>query len=209
MLGIELDPAATEQERGRHAVPVMVGPLQEATVPTNQFDLTNLGHVIEHLYDPVSFLSGCRRLLKVGGRLFLTTPNVDSLRHLEFQEHWRGLEPPRHSTFSLRRPCKTCVEKGGSKRRLFALLRNRLLCLAHQHRLLLVSSQSLLVTDVSLPDTVRSLIRIPLSRQEEIPVHLRPLFRPVRRARSLLPLRCELSRESWRLACRWMAPRTR
>lgn len=35
---------------------------------------------IEHLENPSRFLRECARVLKPGGRLFLTTPNVDSLR---------------------------------------------------------------------------------------------------------------------------------
>lgn len=40
------------------------------------FDLLVASHVIEHLTDPVVFLSRLRRLAAPGGRLFLETPNI-------------------------------------------------------------------------------------------------------------------------------------
>jgi SAM-dependent methyltransferase len=60
------------------------------------FDIIVLGHVIEHLPDPIHTLGILRSLLDAGGRLVLTTPNVSSLGSRIFDASWRGLEPPRH-----------------------------------------------------------------------------------------------------------------
>jgi len=40
------------------------------------FELVFAGEVIEHVYDTERFLQECRRVLKPGGRLILTTPNL-------------------------------------------------------------------------------------------------------------------------------------
>jgi SAM-dependent methyltransferase len=113
VLGVEVDPAAAEQARSRYGIPVTVGTLQEAALPANHFDAVNLGHVIEHIYDPVGLLSECRRVLKANGHLFLTTPNVDSLGHQKFRQFWRGLEPPRHFHLFSSNTLRSCVEKSG------------------------------------------------------------------------------------------------
>jgi 2-polyprenyl-3-methyl-5-hydroxy-6-metoxy-1,4-benzoquinol methylase len=41
-------------------------------------DLVYAGEVIEHVYDPDSFLSECHRVLRTDGRLVLTTPNLQA-----------------------------------------------------------------------------------------------------------------------------------
>jgi len=61
-----------------------------------RFDIIVLGHVIEHLPDPIRTLIMLRSLLDTGGRLVLTTPNALGLGSRIFGASWRGLEPPRH-----------------------------------------------------------------------------------------------------------------
>ncbi len=61
-----------------------------------------MNHVIEHVPDPVGMLAESRRILKWAGRLVVTTPNVQSLGHKQFQDCWSGLDAPRHlRVFSL------------------------------------------------------------------------------------------------------------
>lgn len=43
--------------------------------PESSFDLVVAKEVIEHLKDPVPYLEAFRRLLRVGGKLWLSTPN--------------------------------------------------------------------------------------------------------------------------------------
>lgn len=62
----------------------------------SRFDVITLNHVIEHVSDPIELLRSCYRLLKLGGQLWLQTPNIDSLGSRRYGRHWRGLEPPRH-----------------------------------------------------------------------------------------------------------------
>jgi 2-polyprenyl-3-methyl-5-hydroxy-6-metoxy-1,4-benzoquinol methylase len=60
------------------------------------FDIVVLGHVIEHVHEPLELLSACYRVLKPGGALYLETPNIDSYGHIRFGAKWRGIESPRH-----------------------------------------------------------------------------------------------------------------
>ena len=55
-----------------------------------------MSHVVEHLTDPVGLLTEISRLLKVGGRLVMTTPNTAGIGHQKFGPSWFGIDPPRH-----------------------------------------------------------------------------------------------------------------
>jgi len=46
--------------------------------PNNYFDLIVAGDVIEHLYDTENFIKECKRILKKGGEIIISTPNINS-----------------------------------------------------------------------------------------------------------------------------------
>ncbi len=92
-----IDPDATAVAVAREAgVPVEHGVLDEARFPESSFDAVTLSHVIEHLPDPIRSLRICHRLLRPGGVLSLTTPNLASVGHSLFGRDWIGLDAPRH-----------------------------------------------------------------------------------------------------------------
>jgi len=47
----------------------------------NTFDIIVAGEVIEHTFDDIGFLNECYRILKKGGLLIITTPNLISLKN--------------------------------------------------------------------------------------------------------------------------------
>jgi len=77
VVGIELDEKAAEAAR-EVCSEVLVGDAEtmELPFPEGSFDVVLCGDVIEHLRDPERFLARLRPLLREGGRLVLTTPNV-------------------------------------------------------------------------------------------------------------------------------------
>jgi SAM-dependent methyltransferase len=93
--GVDFDANAVRVARER-GLDVHCGSLDEQRFPDDTFNAVTLNHVIEHIPDPLGTLTECARILKPGGRLILFTPNVSSLSHRVFKQHWRGLEPPRH-----------------------------------------------------------------------------------------------------------------
>jgi len=94
--GQEVDPQAAAQARRVSGVPVHLGRLEELGFPDGSFDAITMSHVIEHVHRPVNLLQECRRILRAGGTLVITTPNAESYGHSRFGSSWRGLEPPRH-----------------------------------------------------------------------------------------------------------------
>lgn len=45
------------------------------------------GEIIEHLYNPFEFLKDCNNILKKGGRLIITTPNMSGLNYILNPKH--------------------------------------------------------------------------------------------------------------------------
>ncbi len=105
--GTDFDAQATQRVTARYGIRTHVGDLPQCQLPANSFDAITMSQTIEHLYDPAATLHECLRILKPGGLLVMTTPNVDSLGANEFGAFWRGWEAPRHlhlfSVESLRR----------------------------------------------------------------------------------------------------------
>ncbi len=112
--GVEVDPEAvkTAQRRG---VPVRQGSLEEQKFPDNYFDAVHSAHVLEHVYDPLSLLRECRRILKPGGKLIILTPNMQSWGHRKFRSAWLNIDPPRHLVLFSPENLRTAAEQSGLK----------------------------------------------------------------------------------------------
>jgi len=110
--GIDFDPVAAARVKERFGIPVAVGSLPELGYPEGKYDVVAMSQVIEHVPDPMALLKECRRVLRPGGRLVLSTPNALSVAHRLHGKHWRGLEPPRHqhifSPAALERCARDC-----------------------------------------------------------------------------------------------------
>lgn len=53
-------------------------------------------HILEHLYDPASYLDAAHQLLKPDGRLIVQVPNAACWQFLLLGERWNGIDVPRH-----------------------------------------------------------------------------------------------------------------
>jgi 2-polyprenyl-3-methyl-5-hydroxy-6-metoxy-1,4-benzoquinol methylase len=93
--GVEIDTAAVETARARGAR-VRIGTLHTQQYPAGHFDAVHMSQVLEHVHDPLALLAECNRILKPGGKVVVTTPNVDSWGHARFCRAWAYLDPPRH-----------------------------------------------------------------------------------------------------------------
>ncbi len=112
VLGTDFDPAAVAIARGR-GLEVRLGGVECVRQEDGPFDAIYLGHVIEHVPDPLNLLERCRNLLREEGALVLVTPNTSGLGLRWFGPHWRGLEPPRHlSAFNPQSLGMLCTRAG-------------------------------------------------------------------------------------------------
>lgn len=95
VLGIEPDPVSAQLAK-KNGIDIFNGPLDKTGLADESADQITMQHVIEHLPNPIAYISECHRILKKGGRLVIYTPNLDSLGHRMFRESWLHLDPPRH-----------------------------------------------------------------------------------------------------------------
>ena len=113
-------------------------PLPKAGIPKGSLDLIVSESTIEHLPEPLTLLHEVRPFLRSGGRLVVTTPNMDSGHFRFLGRRWTGMLAPHAHIFmftasSLRRALELAgyrVEKTGSfpdEPYTFAMWRRRLL----------------------------------------------------------------------------------
>jgi SAM-dependent methyltransferase len=96
--GIELPGRAAERAARIPGVNLHLGTLASIDLPPSSFDLITLVHVYEHLPAPRDTLDQLARLIRSGGRLYLSFPNISSWQARFSGSHWFHLDPPRHLT---------------------------------------------------------------------------------------------------------------
>jgi 2-polyprenyl-3-methyl-5-hydroxy-6-metoxy-1,4-benzoquinol methylase len=114
--GVDFDDKAIVNAKTKYGFDLLHNDLAGAHFPDNSFDAITMNHVIEHVPDPTALLSEILRVLKPGGRLVATTPNIQSLGHSLYQECWRGLEPPRHLQVFSVQALRNCAQQAGFKK---------------------------------------------------------------------------------------------
>ena len=87
--GVEISPSADYAVNVR-ALDVRNLPLEENNFPDESFDVVLASHLIEHLNNPKAFLSETFRVLKNGGSIFVTTPNISGFKARLFGSRWRS-----------------------------------------------------------------------------------------------------------------------
>lgn len=85
--GVEPAPRIAEAARAA-GLPVTTGLLEDQKFPDGRFDALTLFEVIEHLREPLPLLTECRRVLKPGGILLVSTANAESWTAAAMGAHW-------------------------------------------------------------------------------------------------------------------------
>jgi 2-polyprenyl-3-methyl-5-hydroxy-6-metoxy-1,4-benzoquinol methylase len=120
VVGIELDEQAASQAR-RWCETVLTGDVETMELPfePGSFDVVMCADLIEHLRDPLAFLGRVRPLLRPGGRIVLTTPNVANwtirlaLLFGSFRYTERGILDRTHTHLFTRKTLIECLEQAG------------------------------------------------------------------------------------------------
>lgn len=94
--GVELSRFACEYARREIGVDVFCGSLSEVEVEPESLDVITMWDYIEHSPDPLGELKQANRLLKTGGLLVLTTPNIASLPARIWGPRWMGIKQEEH-----------------------------------------------------------------------------------------------------------------
>lgn len=97
----------------RCRVPSDASPAEFGMLRQNQYDVITAFEVIEHSYDPVTMVQTMYKLMKPGGIVAITTPNVDTLWRKAMGKSWVGFHHPEHVFFFNPQSLKTLLEKAG------------------------------------------------------------------------------------------------
>ena len=97
--GVELSKFASEYARRKVGVDVFCGMLEEFESEPESFDVITMWDYIEHCPDPLGEIGLASRLLKAGGLLVLTTPNIASLPSRIWRSRWMGFKQDEHIYF--------------------------------------------------------------------------------------------------------------
>jgi len=86
--GIELSQYAAEYAKKEFGLDVEAKPLEEQQLPENHFDVVTLWVVLEHVPYPLVILKEVHRILKPGGLLTVSTPDVESMPARILHKRW-------------------------------------------------------------------------------------------------------------------------
>ena len=120
IVGLELDPVAAHAAE-EFCELVLVGDVETMDLPLEpgSFDVVLGGDVIEHLRDPAATLARLRPLLRPGGRVVLSTPNVANwaIRLSLLSGRWRytdrGILDRSHTHLFTRATLAETLERAG------------------------------------------------------------------------------------------------
>jgi SAM-dependent methyltransferase len=112
VLGLDIDEENVARMRAQ-GMNVGVGDAQRLTYH-EKFDTIILGEIIEHLENPGACLEGCRRALKPGGRIILSTPNIFCVMHmLMYLKNFDHAFNTEHVAWFCPQTLRTMVERCG------------------------------------------------------------------------------------------------
>ena len=89
--GIEISQDAAEYARREFGLNVEAKPFKELQFPENYFDVVTLWQVLEHVPYPFMVLKEVHRILKPGGLLATSTPDIEGIMAKIFRRKWWNL----------------------------------------------------------------------------------------------------------------------
>jgi 2-polyprenyl-3-methyl-5-hydroxy-6-metoxy-1,4-benzoquinol methylase len=111
--GVELSRFACDYARREIGVDVFCGSLGEVELEPESLDVVTMWDYIEHSPDPLGELRQANRLLKSGGLLALTTPNIASLPARIWGSRWMGIKQEEHLYYFAPETIKKMLELCG------------------------------------------------------------------------------------------------
>ena len=110
--GVDVSAEAVAFARETLQLPVACGTV-DATSREEPYDVVCIWETLEHVVDPARAVQDARGLLKPGGHLFLTVPDVGSLVARLQGRRWRQIHPPTHLNYFSRPTMRLLLERMG------------------------------------------------------------------------------------------------
>lgn len=106
----------------RHGILVYKGRLEDQTFPSDHFSAVTMWQVLEHLPDPRKVIHETVRILRPGGILALSTPNIRSIGWKLLRADWPAIEPAVHFNLFHYKGLERFTRDSGLKKRLIEAL---------------------------------------------------------------------------------------
>ncbi len=113
--GIEISKTASDFARKELKLDVRTGELLEAEFPEGSFDAITMVDVIEHVKDPAANIQKAAKLLKTGGVMVFSTPNIDAWAFKIFGTGWVFMVPEVHLWYFNPKTLSKMLECNGLK----------------------------------------------------------------------------------------------
>lgn len=97
--GLEYNPSATNKARSLLNVEedqIQNNVIEEAEFPDSYFDVIQLSMVLEHLHHPMKALKKIHKMLKPGGQLIISVPNINGIEVKLYKKYSYTLHVPAH-----------------------------------------------------------------------------------------------------------------
>lgn len=120
--GVEIDSVSVEYAQEHYPEnSYFTGTIEEFSNSGRQFDLAYCSEVIEHVPDVISFVEAISKVLRKGGVLYITTPDISHFRVPRDLTKWDAYGPPSHCIFFTPNSLKGLLERFG-----FRILKRRI-----------------------------------------------------------------------------------
>jgi SAM-dependent methyltransferase len=98
--GVEIDPVSVAYARSRYPLNrYFEGTIEDFAPSAPQFDAVYCSEVIEHVPDVNAFVAAIAKLMRGGGVLYITTPDISHWRVPRRIEDWDAFCPPSHCVY--------------------------------------------------------------------------------------------------------------
>lgn len=114
LFGVEAAPElATIAQKNLPNAVVYDKPFKNCNFDTNFFDIITIREVLEHMYDPYSFLCSVSAITKPDGIVFLSLPNIDGFDIQILWDKGNAFSPPSHLNYFRKSSVNKLIERAG------------------------------------------------------------------------------------------------
>lgn len=113
VLGLEIFEKVAMIARKRYDLTIITQNLENVDLPLDSLDVITLWDVLEHVSSPRTSMIRMYELLRPGGMIYFSIPNLNSYDRRLFGSNWIGWDSPRHFTLYSNKTIKRLLDETG------------------------------------------------------------------------------------------------